>query len=63
MILEHWKFEIAQEKRGIDAGRWFVRQLFINKGRFGGNVVIKNIFSAKTKQSCLDFCESHKIKI
>ena len=63
MILEHWKYEIMQEKHGTDRGRWFVKELFINKGTFGNNVVARSIYSAKTKQDCLKFCEEHKIKI
>lgn len=63
MILEYWKHEIVQEKHGADRGRWFVKELFINKGQFGGNVIARSIFSAESKQECLDFCEEHKIKI
>ena len=63
MILEHWKFEIMQEKHGTERGRWFVKELFINKGTFGGNVVSRSIFSAATKNECFDFCNKHKIKL
>lgn len=63
MILEHWKFEIMQEKHGTERGRWFVKELFINKGTFGGNVVSRSIFLAATKNECFDFCKKHKIKL
>ena len=63
MILEHWKYEIMQEKHGTERGRWFVKELFINKGTFGGNVVARSIYSATTKQACINFCNDHNFKI
>ena len=60
MILQFWKFEI---RRNGETGRFEVCQLFINKGRFGGNVVSKSLFDSERFEDCAKFCRDHSIKL
>ena len=60
MYLQHWKFEI---KKDAETGRFCVRDLSVNKGRYGGGVAIRTLFESDSFEDCAAFCREHKIKI
>ena len=60
MYLQHWKFEI---KKDAETGRFCVRDLSINKGRYGGGVAVRTLFESETFEDCAAFCRSHNIKL
>ncbi len=59
MYLQHWKFEIKKDK---ETGRFCVRDLSIDKGRYGGGVAIRTLFESDLFEDCAAFCREHKIK-
>ena len=59
MYLQHWKFEIKKDK---ETGRFCVRDLSIDKGRYGGGVAIRTLFESDSFEDCTAFCREHKIK-
>ena len=59
MYLQHWKFEIKKDK---ETGRFCVRDLSIDKGRYGGGVAIRTLFESDSFEDCATFCREHKIK-
>lgn len=60
MYLQHWKFEI---KKDDETGMFCVRDLSINKGRYGGGVAVRNIFKSEKYENCAEYCRKHNIKI
>lgn len=59
MYLQHWKFEV---KKDAETGRFCVRDLSVNKGRYGGGIAIRTLFESDSFEDCAAFCRKHKIK-
>lgn len=58
MYLQHWKYELTQD---IETGRFCVRHLTIEKGRFGGGVVTRTIYESESYDDAVSFCRAHNI--
>lgn len=58
MYLQHWKYELTQD---IETGRFCVRHLTIEKGRFGGGVVVRTIYESDSYDDAAAFCRAHNI--
>ena len=60
MILQHWKYELT---RDAETGRFCVRHLTIEKGRFGGGVVVRTIYETDTFEDAAAYCRAHNITV
>ena len=59
MYLQHWKYEIIKDN---ETGRFCVRDLSIDKGRYGGGVAIRTLFESDSFEECAAYWRAHNIR-